>query len=351
MRLLQIFACLCLGPLVVGHGAAAAPFTIVNLGDVGFDTEAMAVNGSGQAAVTSYAPGVEWIASGINEAGVVVGTTFTQVGAQAMLYYDGQAWAVANFGGDSFGYDVNGAGEVAGTASNKAYVAKDGSVTWLSHPMGTMFDAANAINESGAVAGTLVDEWGIERGYVWANGQTRWTGTLGGMRSRATNLNDAGQVTGSAQTGDGWMHAFLAGEGYITDLGTLGGLASYAYGINNAGEVVGYSWREDGTMAAFLFTNGVMLDLSTLVEGLDGWTLATAYGINDAGQIVGTGFYNGRRTAYRLDPVVVGARLEAPLGLEAAETETPEPSTGVLIVMGVALVLLARRLGDTRKSD
>ncbi|MBK7928520.1 MAG: PEP-CTERM sorting domain-containing protein [Bryobacterales bacterium] len=350
MRLSSFVAALWAAPLVM-----AAPFTIVNLGDAGFDTEAMAVNGSGQAAVTSYAPGVEWVAAGINEAGWVVGTTFTQTGAQAMLHYDGQAWAVANFGGDSYGYDVNGAGQAVGTAGNRAYVAKDGSVTWLSHPMGTMFDAANAINESGAVAGTLVDEWGIERGYVWSNGQTRWTGTLGGMRSRATNLNDAGQVTGSAETGGGesgggWMHAFLAGEGYITDLGTLGGLASYAYGINNAGEVVGYSWREDGTMAAFLYTNGVMLDLSTLVEGLEGWTLATAYGINDGGQIVGTGFYNGRRTAYRLDPVVVSARLEAPLGL-AEETETPEPSTGVLIVMGVALIVLARRLGDTRKSD
>lgn len=345
MRLTILAAVLCLSP-----SAWASMFTITSLGDAGFDTEASAINAYGQAAVTSFLPGFDFMATCINGQGHIAGTTFTDFGAMATLYQNGQAMAVANFGGESYAHDVNDAGQVAGSAGNRAYIAQDGNITWLNHPISSIHDAANAINEQGVVAGTMIDPWGISRGYTWYNGQTTWTGTLGGMNTGATNLNDNGQSVGYAQTGDGFMHAFLAGDGYITDLGTLGGFASYAYGINNNGDVVGYSWRADGALAAFLYTNGIMLDLSSFVINLDGWMLATAYGINDQGQIVGTGFYNGRRTAYRLDPFIP----TAPLAFAATSIPTvhnPEPSTITLICFGIAGILFSRRLGNTRKSD
>ena len=331
--------------------ACAGTFTITGLGDPKFDTEAAAINASGAAAVTAFADGPASIASGINSQGWVAGTTFGGNGAQATLFHDGQTWAVGGVGGGSFGRDVNNAGQVAGSANGRAYVAGNGQVSYLSHSLEARLDSANAINEAGAVAGTMVDEWGVSRGYLWYNGQTVWTGMLGGRNSAATNLNDAGHVVGFAETGDAWMHAYLTRDGLTIDLGTLGGSSSYAYGVNNRSDVVGYSWRADGAMAAFLWTNGIMLDLSSLVEGIDGWELATAFGINDAGQIVGTGFFQGRRSAFRLDPVAAGSVAEVMRPVETLAAETPEPSTGFLIVIGIGLIFISRRLGDTRKSE
>ncbi len=331
--------------------ACASTFTITNLGNSNFDTEASAINGAGAAAVTFFLDGPPAIASGINGQGWVAGTVFGDHGPQATLSHGGRSWAVEGVGSGSFARDVNNAGQVSGSDNGKAFVAHNGQVSYLSHSMGTLLDSANAINEAGAVAGTMLDETGVSRGYLWYNGQTVWTGMLGGRHSAATNLNDAGQVVGHAATADAWMHAYLSQDGVTVDLGTLGGSSSYAYGINNRGDVVGYSWRADGTMAAYLWTNGIMLDLSSLVEGILGWELSTAFGINDAGQIVGTGFFQGRRSAFRLDPVAAAAKSGLVMPNQGAGAETPEPSTGFLIFMGVVCILISRRLGDTRKSE
>ena len=332
-----------------GGLATAGTFTITNLGNPAYDTEAFAVNAFGDVALTPCLPGVESIAYGINSMGVIAGTTFSQAGAQAVLFYDGQTWAVANFDGESYAKDVNDAGQVAGSSGGRAYIAHNGQVEFLTHTVDAIYDTANAINEEGAVAGTMLDPWGNHRAYLWFNGQTMWTGFLGGRHSFGTNLNDVGQSTGYAQTGEGWMHAFLSQGGLTIDLGTLGGTCSYAYGINNAGHVVGYSFRADGTMGAFLSINGVMIDLSSLVEGLDGWTLSTAYGINDAGQIVGTGFYNGRRSAFRLDPVVEGLAF-ASMAQPIESIDNPEPGTAALVLSGLLGVCLSRKVRGTGKT-
>jgi probable HAF family extracellular repeat protein len=330
--------------------ASAASFTITNLGSPEFDTEASAINSAGAAAITSFLPPANAIASGINAQGWIAGATFSQNGAQAMIFYDGQSWAVANFDTDSYAKDVNSQGQIVGSAGGRAYIAQNGQAVFLSHPLDSIADTANAINENGAVAGTMVDTSGTARAYIWYNGQTLWTGFLGGHHSFASNLNDSGQAVGYAQTAEGWMHAFLSANGETLDLGTLGGSCSYAYGINSDGSVVGYSYRADGSMGAFLFVDGVMLDLSSLVEGLDGWFLNAAYGINDSGQIVGTGFYNGRRTAFRLDPVQQVEALGAPADL-LESAAIPEPSTGALLLFGVLGVFITRQLGHTGKSQ
>ena len=333
---------------VLGGQAHAGMFTITNLGSAAYDTEALAINANGTAAITPFMLGQQSVAYGINDNGLVAGTLFGPDGAQAMFSQDGVAWAVPGLTGESYAKGVNNAGQVVGSNGGKAYLAHNGNVTYLTHPIASLYDIANAINENGAIAGTLMDEQGTWRAYAWYNGQTVWTGSLGGQNSFGTNLNEAGQFTGYGQTAEGWTHAFIAHEGLTIDLGTLGGTCSYAYGINNNGDVVGYSYRNDGTMGAFLSLNGVMLDLSQLVVGAEDWLLNAAYGINDLGQIVGTGFYNGRRTAFRLDPL---APPFAPAHLlEIEDVAVPEPSTGLLILAGLAGVFLTGRRGDTGKT-
>ena len=45
---------------------------------------------------------------------------------------------------------------VVGSNGGKAYTAHNGHVTYLSHPLATRYDIANAINENGAIAGSLM---------------------------------------------------------------------------------------------------------------------------------------------------------------------------------------------------
>jgi hypothetical protein len=80
----------------------------------------------------------------------------------------------------------------------------------------------------------------------------------------------------------------------------------------------------------------VLFDLNVLVDPAAGWTLEAAYGINDAGQIVGWGWYGGRQSAFRLDPVPseFTDSLDDQLSM-SDEAAVPEPST-----FGVAAALL-----------
>lgn len=73
-------------------------------------------------------------------------------------------------------------------------------------------------------------------------------GTLGGSFSRADAINESGEVAGAADLDSGELRAmlWLPGQGMLS-LGTLGGANSSARGINDRGEVVGVSETAKGT--------------------------------------------------------------------------------------------------------
>ena len=178
----------------------------------------------------------------------------------------------------------------------------------------------------------------LERGQRYAG-----SGNLGGNESRAFAVNSAGAVAGASTTRTGQYRAVLwAGEGSPTDLGTLGGLCSFAYGVNDAGYVVGYSYDAQGRSRAFVWADGMLFDLNDLVQNAPGWSLTAAYGINASGQIVGTGAFNGRNSAFLLDPQWFRVSNES--GNLAVVSDVPEPSTGYLLAGAVLALALRRKL-------
>jgi probable HAF family extracellular repeat protein len=116
-------------------------------------------------------------------------------------------------------------------------------------------------------------------------------GTLGGSNGTANAINDSGEVAGNASnTGEATL-AVLWRNGGPTDLGTVDGdPCSSANAINSRGQVVGISADCNFvTRHAFLWENGSMVDLNTLIPPGPGVQLNLAEAINDRGEIAVNG--------------------------------------------------------------
>lgn len=272
-------------------------------------------------------------AAAINNAGQIVGTTDTAGGSSNAFLYNGGRMTSLGTPPGSAAFGINNKGQVVGT-----FFYSNGSVTSLPAPGGVSFPIAFDISDSGVIVGEyVVDGSGAERAFLISNGRSSDLGTLGGANSSAFSVNNAGQVVGVADTAQlGQEHAFLYSKGNMVDLGTLGGTNSKASSINNKGQVVGNSETSgDEANHAFIFSNGTTTDLNSLLPFSSAWELFSALGINDVGQIVGFGRNpEGRLHAYLLSP-------------NGTQAPVPEPSTIVLLIMGIAgigIMGLRRRL-------
>ncbi|PTR10705.1 putative HAF family extracellular repeat protein [Nitrosospira sp. Nsp5] len=209
--------------------------------------------------------GYESWARGINDAGQVVGNSYTAEGR----------W-------HAFITGPNGAG------------MKDLGVSLGGTFLGGPFTVPRGINDAGQVVGSSYTAGDSEHAFITGpNGMgTRDLGTLGSGPSYAYSINDAGQVVGYSFTAEGTIHAFITGpDGTgMRDLGTLGGENSFAKDINDAGQVGGYSSTAEGNYRLFITgPDGVgMRGLDTL-GGYDNFL----NGINEAGQVVGWNHLTG----------------------------------------------------------
>lgn len=356
--------------LLLGSGAAAQEYSIVDMGTLG---------------------GPSSSAWGINSSGQVVGAAAVMDGNLHAFLWNGMLTDIGPLAGDlqAHAFDISDNGLTAVASFDLGEMPTHG-LLWdgeTTTDLGAF--APRGLTTDGAVFGTVqvtvVDTGIFERAAQWSGGvvtelgtlggdfsfaaaannlgqavgmsllagNTGWhaaiyqggqcldLGTLGGANSQAYDINDARQVVGVSDTVAGQPHAFLftvnaAGQVLSrTDLGTLDGLASYAYAVSETGVVVGSSGAR-----AFRWQAGKMIDLNTLLPPDSGWVLEAAHGINANGWTVGRGLHDGQPRGFLLAAEVCAGDLTfdglvglpdwAVLAGNLGLTGTAEPSDGDL---------------------
>ena len=241
----------------------------------------------------------------INAAGQVTGaaSTLEQIDGwgdggvpHAFLFRNGMMSDLGAFGEGSTGTGINLKAQVAGVeitseGDGSGFLVRDGeAMTRNDLFAGAQNISVTGLNDSGHVTGFRDLIEGTPLAFVHKNSMTIELGTLGGDSSKSFAINAAGQITGSAGTSvrnqtfpTGIPHAFLYDNGSMTNLGTLGGLTSIGVSINRSGKVTGSADTTGGDEHAFLWDGTDMRDLGTL-----GGTESHGYAINNKRWVTGT---------------------------------------------------------------
>jgi len=255
----------------------------------------------------------------INNAGFIVGESgtpssstspfFTSSTTRLFLSSNGAIQALPISNPRVFG--LNNSGQIVGDSTSRAFIYSNGTVQTLPTIGTGSSNRANAINDSGQVAGWSNVNTTDRHAFLYSAGTMKDLGTLGGATSQAQGINATGQVVGYGLTNSGETHGFLYTSGTMKDLGLPNGWTeTRAYGINSSGQIVGWGRLSSASTHPFLYANGAFTDLTSVfpvrVPGSNGFTsISYAAAINDAGQITGIGNYFDSGTTSTLHAFVL----------------------------------------------
>jgi probable HAF family extracellular repeat protein len=268
--------------------------------------------------------GINSYCASINDSNLVVGHSLTADGSDhAFLWMAGgnkgpvgnpQMMDLGTLGGSaSEAYAINRIGQITGYTTDAAnnihaFLYRAGTMIDIGPSLGgnLPYSFGYGINDAGHIAGTAYNaSYSVEHAFFYNGVTSIDLGSLGASGASALALNNNDQVVGYATTKSQSVHAFLYAGGKMTDLGTLGGDESYAIGINNSNAVVGGANFDSSQSSthAFLAISNSMIDLNSLLDSAGaGWTLTEAHVISDSGLIAGLGLYGGTSHMFLLRP-------------------------------------------------
>lgn len=266
---------------------------------------------------------------GVNSSGDVVGST-RKPGQNnvAFLYTGGVMYDMGTLGGD-FGEanGINDSGVVVGTSSlvvnggGSPYRAFSYTVGGGMVNLGTLAGGSdsrgNAINSSGVIVGDSMTGSGDQYAFIYSGGVMTGLGLIPGGNNftTATAISSNGLVTGYGYDSNWYYHSFYYDGVTMVDITPSLSDDVLAYGINASGYIVGRAY--DGGQHAFVYdtSTSTKFDLNTLLDSSGaGWNLRNASAINDLGQIVGSGIIGGQTHGFLLTPIPEPASIVSLLG-------------------------------------
>jgi probable HAF family extracellular repeat protein len=322
------------------HTAAiAAPYQLVDLGASvsAYGSYATAINEAGVVAGLDYPDGTITAAvfepgqtprfpagtpisgtqaTAINRSGQVIGSDANE---KAAIFAGNRMIPVVRFSNAaSSATGINDAGDIVGSYStggpSQAYVWHKGKLRTLGFLPGDDMSLAMGINHKGQITGGSVNGMrGEFRAFLYQGGKMTVAAAMKGRDIFGNAINDGGDIAGVSYQAPSRSssRAFVRSGGIVKQFGPLkGDKHCAARDINSSGQVVGSSDRVDTnasyssrvTSTGFIYTDGRLLDLNSLVVAL-GWKITSAAGINDRGQIAATALNSsGVARAIRLDP-------------------------------------------------
>lgn len=246
------------------------------------ESSALAINNAGQVAGWSRMPGPAGTQGFLYSGGLMQDLGVSAAGATS------RATALSDPQGVSGRYLIAGDGtRESGGFSPLGFMQARNSLNLLSVTTTPIAAPARrtievrGVNASGLVVGSLISASFGRTAYLRdASGQLQTLASVG-MESTANAINNSGQVAGSARLTAGRISAVIFESGGVRDLGSLGG--GLATAINATGGAVGYS-RTAGSsiLHAFDYLNGVM---TRIAESLEVGAGSQATGINLSAQV------------------------------------------------------------------
>lgn len=307
--------------------------------------------------------------------------------------FDGRNWqqdvlprALANPPPGVFhaGYSINDAGVVVGTgsAANVTLLSGQAAVRWdgtttatglaiLAEPFSFPRYQANAINNSGAIVGQVVDATGSSRGVAWStSGAASDLGIVPGFnQSVATDVNTGGTIVGAIVSVAGASHAAVIEDAHwsrlASRLSTLEGWAiDQAVALNDSGIIVGTATRAGVSRGVMLAPSVFAIDGDANIDGVvnfdDLLVVAQNYGLS-SGANWRTGDFSGEGAVTFDDLLAVAQHYSAgALSVDQAQNVGTEvdsafavalsmvPEPGLFIFAAAAGPVLSRRRPELR---
>jgi probable HAF family extracellular repeat protein len=272
--------------------AAATTYTTTDLGSLGLGkTDGSGINATGEVTGTSY---LSTLVPTLSCPPVYGNTRKTCVEHpwHAFAASNGQMSDLGTVRGGDFsgGHAINLSGQVAGSSATNdgggVAILWDGAklinLGQLA-PLSGSDSAANGIDDSGQVVGQYGTN-NSDHAFLYSGGsmtalpEPSITGPAG---CAADAINNTGQIAGACQDASGQAHLVLWYDGAVRDLGTLGAPGSWSFtqtvSINNTGQIAGTVFVEGGTQQGFLYNNGAVTSLGNFL----------AASINDNGVMIG----------------------------------------------------------------